>query len=138
MLDNFISIHSAIFIISIIIFILIFGFIIAMFFSPKLRGKIMSRQFKSLKYMTDYSKDDMKNVITNLSEVSIDSKSKILNKNKDTLKNIVDNEIDINKDAIKTVVSSIKEGLKDSFYCKYCGESIDSDSKFCKYCGKEQ
>ena len=50
---------NIIFIISIVIFIAIFTFAILSIFSPKFRGKMMSRQVKSLRYMTDYSKDDL-------------------------------------------------------------------------------
>lgn len=126
------------FIFSIIVFILIFSFVIMTFVSPKFRGKMMSRQIKSLKYMTDYSKDDLESAMTNLGEVSVNTKSSILNNNEDKLKDIADKTANINKDAITTTVSAIKKGIKDNIYCKYCGKEIDIDSKFCKHCGKEQ
>ena len=126
------------FIISIIIFVLIFTFVILMIFSPKLRGKMMSNQVKSLRYMTDYSKEDMENAMTNLGQVSINTKSKILNDNEDKLKDIMDKSADISKDAISTTVGAIKKGIKDNMYCKHCGKLIDKDSKYCKHCGKEQ
>ena len=125
---------NIIFIFLIIVFVLIFIFAILTFVSPKFRGKMMSRQIKSLKYMTEYSKDDL----TDLGEASININSSILNNNEDKLKDIADKTANISKDAIKTTVSAIKNGIKDNIYCKHCGEVIDSDSKFCKYCGREQ
>lgn len=90
---------------------LIFG--IAMAFSPKLRGKMMSKQVKSMKYMMDESKGDIKNISDDMAYAT--------------------------KDGIKTTVSAIKNGLQEeSIYCKHCGTAIDSDSKYCNKCGKEQ
>ena len=101
------------------IFILVF----AMMFSPKLRGKMMSKQVKSMKYMMDESKDDIQSISTNMADAT--------------------------KDGIETTTRAIKKGFteedsiyckyeEDSIYCKYCGAKIDKDSKFCKSCGKEQ
>ena len=129
---------NVIFIISIVIFIVIFAVAILTFVSPKFRGKMMSRQIKSLKYMTDYSKEDLESAMTNLGEVSVNTKSNIINDNEDKLKDIADKTAYISKDAITTTVDAIKKGIKDNIYCKHCGELIDKDSKFCKYCGKEQ
>lgn len=129
---------NIIFIISIVIFVLMFVFIISMIFSPKLRGKMMSRQIKSLKYMADYSKDDIESAMTTLGNVSVNTKSNIINENEYKIKDIMDKSANMSKDAITTTVSAIKKGIKDNIYCKHCGELIDKDSKFCKYCGKEQ
>lgn len=125
----------------IIVLVLVFGtFIIAFFmmFSSKFRGKLMSKQIESMKYMTDYSEKDMEKILTKLNQVGINSKKNILDENEDTLKEIADKNADINKDAVKEYAKSIKEGLTDTIYCKHCGEAIDSDSKYCKKCGKEQ
>ena len=83
-------------------------------FSPKVRGKMMSNQIKSMKYMMDESKDDIENVSTNMAGAT--------------------------KDGIKITAHAIKEGLteEEKAYCKHCGSRIDKDSKFCKNCGKEQ
>lgn len=99
----------------ILVFIMViagFVFTFAMMFSPKLRGKLMSRQIKAGKYMMDESKDDIKSISDDIAFAT--------------------------KDSVKTTVRAIKEGFKDSIYCKYCGNEIDSDSKYCKKCGKEQ
>lgn len=125
---------NIIFIFSIIFFVVIFIFAIMTLVSPKFRGKMMSRQIKSLKYMTEYSKDDL----TDLGEASININSSILNNNEDKLKNIADKTANISKDAITTTVSAIKKGIKDNIYCKHCGKAIDNDSKYCKHCGKKQ
>lgn len=97
---------------------LIFVFVFAMLLSPKLRGKIMSRQIKAMKHMVDESKDDIESISTNMAEVSKKG-TKITN---------------------KAVAEGLREGFtgEETIYCKHCGEIIDADSKFCKSCGKEQ
>ncbi len=129
---------NVMFVVSLVIFVLMFAFIIGFIFSPKLRGKMMSRQVKSLKYMADYSKDDLESAMTTLGNVSVNTRSKIINENEDKLKEMADKTANISKDAITTTVGAIKKGIKDTVYCKHCGELIDKDSKFCKHCGKEQ
>ena len=75
----------------------------------------MSRQIKVTKYMLDESKDDIRDISTNMADAT--------------------------KDGIETTVRAIKKGIVDDeedIYCKHCGSRIDKDSKFCKSCGKEQ
>lgn len=104
---------NAIFVIVPIFACLVFIFVIAVFVSPKFRGKMMSGQIKAAKYMMDESKEDLKSVSDNISYAT--------------------------KDGIKTTARAIKEGFtEDNIYCKHCGSEIDSNSKFCKKCGKEQ
>ena len=92
---------------------IIFIFLIAMFISPKFRGKMMSRQIKAQKYMIDEVKDDLKSISDDMAFAT--------------------------KDGVKTVAGAIKDGFtKNSIFCKHCGSEIDEDSKFCKKCGKEQ
>ena len=83
------------------------------FFSPKIRGKMMSRNIKATKYMMDESKDDIKSISTDMAEAT--------------------------SDAVEITTRSIKKGLSEdaSIFCKYCGAKIDKDSKFCNKCGKE-
>ena len=109
---------------------------IAMIVSPKLRGKIMSRQFKSMRYMMDESKDDL----AKMSSTGVEIKKKVLDENQDALTDIAEKEANIRSVGIKSAAKAIKEGLteNDKMYCKHCGNPIDSDSKFCKVCGKEQ
>ena len=57
------------------------------------------------------------------------------NANKEDLKDISTQSVDIRSDAIKNTAKSIKEGIKDTVYCKECGAVIDADSKYCKECG---
>lgn len=127
---------EAMFVIVPIFIFLVFVFMIAMIASPKLRGKMMSRQFKSMRYMMEESKDDL----AKLSSSAIGIKKQILDENEEILTDIAHTEAQINSIGIKSAAKSIKEGLTetDSIYCKYCGCNIDSDSKFCKKCGKEQ
>lgn len=127
---------QVIFVILFIIFFIIFGLAVAQIFSPKLRGKMMSRQIKALKHMADYSKDDIKELNEISSDISISSKKAILDKNEDVLKDITDREANIESGAIKTKMKAVREGLVGSVYCKYCGASIDEDSLYCKKCGK--
>lgn len=90
-----------------------FIFTIAMIISPKLRGKMMSRQIRASKYMMDESKEDLKSISDGMAYAT--------------------------KDGIKTTARAIKEGFVGEFvYCKHCGSKIESDSKYCKECGKEQ
>lgn len=127
---------QVIFVILFIIFFIIFGLAVAQIFSPKLRGKMMSRQIKALKHMADYSKDDIKELNEISSDISISSKKAILDKNEAVLKDITDREANIESGAIKTKMKAVREGLVSSVYCKYCGASIDEDSLYCKKCGK--
>lgn len=127
---------DALFIIVPIFIGIVFVFTIAMIISPKLRGKMMSRQFKSMSYMIEESKDDL----AKLSSTAVGIRKQILDENEDILTDIANNEAKIKSVGIKSATKAIKEGLteKDSIYCKHCGSEIDTDSKFCKKCGKEQ
>ena len=115
---------------------IVFVFTIAMIISPKLRGKMMSRQFKSIRYMMEESKDDL----AKLSGTAVGIKKQILDENEDVLTDIAHKEAKIKSVEIKSAAKAIKEGLTetDSIFCKHCGSEIDEDSKFCKHCGKEQ
>lgn len=105
---------DVIFIIAQIFIVLVFVVTISMIISPKLRGKMMGRQIKSMQYM--------------------------LEENEDILTDIAHKGAKIQNIGIKSAAKAIKEGLTEteSIYCKHCGSEIDNDSKFCKRCGKEQ
>ena len=97
-----------------IIFILAFLVIIGSFvvmLNPNLQGKMLSRQVKSLKYMMDDSKD--------------------------TLKNLTDDMTDITKVSVEATARAVKKGLteEEDITCPHCGKKIDKDSKYCKHCG---
>ena len=96
-----------IFIITIVVFIFVF----ILMFNPKIRGKFMSKQIKATKYMMDDSKD--------------------------TLKNLTNDMTDITKDSVEATARAVKKGLteEDGVACPHCGKKIDKDSKYCKYCG---
>ena len=105
---------EALFVIVPIFIVIVFVFVIAQIISPKFRGKIMSRQVKSLRYMMDESKNDFESISTDMANAT--------------------------KDGIKITARAIKQGFNEDecLYCKHCGCKIDIDSKFCKQCGKEQ
>jgi len=127
---------NVMFIIIPIFIVLVFVFVIAMIISPKLRGKMMSRQFKSMRYMMEESKDDL----AKLSATAVGIKKQILDENEEVLTDVAHKEAKLNSVKIKSAAKAIKEGLTDtdSIYCKHCGSEIDSDSEFCKKCGKKQ
>ena len=87
----------------------VFILVVAQIISPKFRGKMMSRQIKAAKYMMDESKDDIRNISTNMADAT--------------------------KDGVEITTRAIKD---ERVYCKHCGSLIDKDSKFCKNCGGEQ
>ena len=127
------------FIFGIVLFICIFTFVILIMFSTKFRSKMMARQMKSLRGMTDLSKEDIETMLTNLSDASIGAKKEIYNKHEDDLKDIADANARINKGAVKETARAFKEGFTENSktYCKYCGAEIDSDSVYCNKCGKK-
>ena len=115
-----------------------FIFVVLMFVSPKLRGKLMSRQVKTLKHMTDYSKKDFEDINYNVADASMNANKRLMDDNYDDLEDMVSMNANINKDAIYIKSKAIKDGLSSfMIYCKYCGNKIDSDSKYCNYCGKK-
>lgn len=117
---------------------IVFILVIAMIISPKLRAKLMHRQVKSLKYMTEYSKKDMEDIKYNLEDAMINADNRMYEENYDKIKNVNTKKAETISDSIKIKTNAIKEGLSSSKeYCKYCGEIIDNDSVFCKKCGKQ-
>ena len=112
---------------------------IALMVSPKLRGKLMSRQIKATKHMMDYSKEDLKDILSTSADIGINVEKEILDNNEEKMKENAKRKANINKKGIEITANAIKEGLNGSkIYCKHCGKLIDEDSKFCKSCGKEQ
>lgn len=120
-----------------VLFIGVFSFVMMMMFGTKTRAKILSKQFESLSGAASMSKEDIENLLTNLSSATIKSRKKVLDENEEDLKDIKDTEVRINKDAIRETAKAVKEGFTGSIFCKYCGASIDDDSKYCKACGKK-
>lgn len=117
---------------------LVFVFVIAMIISPKLRGKMMSRQLKATKYMMDASKEDLEAMGTAMGNMSVNIRKNVLDANEDTMRDMATREANINKDAVETTARAIRNGfVVESVYCKHCGNAIDADSEFCKKCGKE-
>lgn len=116
----------------------VFVFTFAMILSPKLRGKMMSRQIKSMKYMIDESKETIEDIATSMGDISVNSSKNIIDNHEEDLKNIVNKSANIMENGIETTVRAIKKGLTNNpIYCKHCGKKVDADSKYCKHCGKE-
>ena len=115
-----------------------FVFTFLMMFSPKLRGKFMARQMKSMKYMMDDSVDDLTNMATMAGNMGIKVRKNIMDENEDVLRDLSKREAEIAKDKIEITARAIKDGfMEKQIYCKHCGALIDEDSKFCKKCGKK-
>ena len=122
-----------------ILVVLTFIFTIALMVSPKLRGKWMSKQIEATKHMMEYSKDDLKDILSTSKSVEVNAEKEILDNNEEIMKDNVTRKANINKEGIEITAKAIKEGITNNkVYCKYCGKLIDSDSKYCKVCGREQ
>ena len=123
-----------------IIFVIAFIFSITIIVSPKARGKVMARQYKSLRYMMDESKDDMEYVTKEGIKIAAHGTKEGLDEAKDDIEQATTTMAEATKEGLKTTAKALKEGLTedDTIHCKHCGEVIDNDSKFCKKCGKEQ
>ena len=113
--ENAMAGSQVIFIIVGIFVLLTFIAIIALAFSPRLRGKIMSSQIKGVKYAVDKSEKDIHDISSKTANATADG--------------------------IKTTTRAIRDGLlkdDETIYCKHCGKQIPADSKFCQSCGKAQ
>ena len=122
-----------------ILVVLIFVFTIALMISPKLRGKWMSNQIEATKHMMEYSKEDLKNILSTSKSIEVNAEKEMLDNNEEIMKDNITKKANINKEGIEITAKAIKKGLSNNkVYCKYCGKLIDSDSKYCKACGREQ
>ena len=138
--EKMMNFHNIIFTVVSIFIPVVFIFVIAMLISPKLRGKLMSHQIKSIKHMTNYSKEDLKEISTNMQDMAIKSKKTVLDNNEDILKDMTIREANIENEGLKIKLNTVKEELltERNCFCKYCGKIITSDSIYCKHCGKKQ
>ena len=73
-----------------------------------------------------------------ITKMSAKSIKYIQQENKEDLKDIISTTADIASEAVTKTTTAIKQGIEDTIFCKHCGAKIDFDSKFCKKCGKEQ
>lgn len=114
-------------------------FVILSLFSPRVQGKMMSKQIKSVKHMMDYSKDDLKELMKTTAKTGTIAEKEILDENEDIMSSNERRKANIKKEGIEVTARAIKDGLtSNKIYCRYCGAYIESDSRFCKNCGKEQ
>lgn len=128
-----------------VLFVLVFAYILAMFLSPKFRGKMMSREIKATKHMLDYTKKDLEDLMATTASMGINSEKTILDEHEDTMRSNATRRANINKDGIEITTRAIKSGLANDIdktnntkYCHECGKKISLDAKYCSYCGKEQ
>ena len=130
------SIFNIMFIVVPILVFAGFIFTFAFILSPKLRGKMMSKQIDAANHMMKSSK----NSLSDLAGTALDIKKSILTENEDMLKEMYTKDAEIEKEGIRIKTSAFKEGISGTktVYCKHCGAIIDSDSTFCKSCGKRQ
>lgn len=121
-----------------------FIFTFAMIFSPKLRGKMMARQFKAMKHMVDYSANDIADMAKTAGDLSVGVKKRFQDEHHDDLMDMAEFDGELTAKKIKATAEVVKDVLgstgsnKPQIYCKHCGASIDADSRFCKSCGQEQ
>ena len=73
-----------------------------------------------------------------ITKMSTKSIKYIQQENKEDLKDIINTTAEIASEAVTTTATAIKQGIEDTIFCKHCGAKIDFDSKFCNKCGKEQ
>ena len=96
-----------------IITICMFVFFMIFMFSPKLRGKFMSKQIDAAKHMVDESKDSLSEITKTMSKMAIKKKKTILEENEDLLKETSRREAEIEKEKIEILAKAIKDGLTD-------------------------
>lgn len=134
--DAFNIIFAIIFVLSILIFV----FVIINIFSPKFRAKFIKKQIQATKYMVEESQDDLVDLATVSSNISIKARKRVMDTNETVLKDMSTRSANINKKAMEITAEAIKKGLSknEGIYCEYCREVIDDDSLFCKHCGKKQ
>ena len=80
---------------------------IALMVSPKLRGKLMSRQIKATKHMMDYSKEDLKDILSTSADIGINVEKEILDNNEETMRENATRKANINKMEVKYIVSIV-------------------------------
>lgn len=90
-----------------ILVVAIFIFTFIMIFSPKARGKMLSKQVKALNIMLENSKDEL----AALSKTATNLQKEILEQNEEDLKDIATTKANINKEAIEVTAEAIKKGL---------------------------
>ena len=105
-----------------ILVVLIFVFTIALMISPKLRSKWMSNQIEATKHMMEYSKEDLKNILSTSKSIEVNAEKEMLDNNEEIMKDNITKKANINKEGIEITAKAIKEGLSNNkVYCKVWG-----------------
>ena len=82
----------------------------------------MSKQIEATKHMMEYSKDDLKDILSTSKSVEVNAEKEILDNNEEIMKDNVTRKANINKEGIEITAKAIKEGLTNNkVYCKVCG-----------------
>ncbi len=145
-----IDMFGSMFIISQIIFVIIFAiaiFNIIGIFTGKTQKRMMQRNMKTLKAMTEVMGEDMKDIVGNVAEMKKD----VYQEHGDTFREVAQMEAEIETEKVRAKAQAIKDVFADEnvskasfsnetktnrIVCQNCGSLIDSDSMYCKICGK--
>ena len=76
-------------------------FVILSLFSPRVQGKMMSKQIKSVKHMMDYSKDDLKELMKTTAKTGTIAEKEILDENEDIMSSNERRKANIKKKVLK-------------------------------------
>lgn len=142
--------HGFMSIFPVLMFVFVFGFIIINtigIFSGKTQARMMKRNIKTLKTITDTMGEDMKDMVGSLAELKKD----IYEEHGDTFREVAGMEAGIEAEKVRAKAQAIKDVFSDNtvskpsyssepksnkVVCQNCGSLIDSDSMYCKICGK--
>jgi rubrerythrin len=131
-----------------VVVLIFFIFMAVGMFTGKTHARMMKRNIKTLKTVTDTMGDDMKDLVGNLAEMKKD----IYQAHGDTFREVASMEAEIEAEKTRAKAQAIKdvfgneakttqgtyttEPKSGKVVCQNCGSLIDSDSMYCKICGK--
>ena len=82
----------------------------------------MSNQIEATKHMMEYSKEDLKNILSISKSIEVNAEKEMLDNNEEIMKDNITKKANINKEGIEITAKAIKEGLSNNkVYCKVCG-----------------
>lgn len=129
------SVFNIVFIITLIISIGFFVFVVLMIFSPAMRSKMIGRQLKATKRMLDDNKDTIKDIHNLQADIAIESADNILDKHEKTIEKNMDKMANMSSSSIETTARAIKKGISKTKECPKCNSFNEENAKFCQECG---